>query len=85
LEEPVAADAVDDEIDTATISVRDTDTGDWRQIGRHHDVPDAIDAVSDRAVLVRAADYDTKPDTTVRVAVPDDAGQVADFFTTPAQ
>jgi predicted RNase H-like nuclease (RuvC/YqgF family) len=83
LEEPVGI--AEFETATVTVSVRVTDNGAWREIGRHEHVPDAVGTVGHGAVEVRAADYGIEPGTTVRVAVLDEAGRVADFVTTPAR
>ncbi|MGI8313453.1 DUF4158 domain-containing protein [Saccharopolyspora hattusasensis] len=70
---------------TVTVSVRATDSGGWREIGRHTDVADALDVVCSCGFLVRAADYGIEPGTAVRVAVLGVAGEAADSYTTHAQ
>lgn len=70
---------------TITVSTRTTDNGEWRELRRHPGVDDAFDVVASAAFLVRAADYGIEPGTTVRVAVLDDDGQVADAFTCAAE
>ncbi|AHH97581.1 hypothetical protein [Kutzneria albida] len=70
---------------TVTVSVRAIDNGDWREIGRHTDVVDALDVVSTCGFLVRAVDYGIEPGTAVRVTILGEASEATDSYVTHAQ